>query len=113
MVFGKGHVAIHDELRGQKQFSFRTPLVAPAIVQLYRVMALGHIEDGVMERSCTKGRKNLAPHHPCTYAIKRPRANLMMQEHRQQQASASSTNAFLAHVQRCLNCFEVGCAKHK
>jgi hypothetical protein len=34
-------------------------------------------------------------------------------EHRQQQASASSANAFLAHVQRCLNCFEVGCAKHK
>jgi hypothetical protein len=58
MVFGKGSVAVHGELRGQKQFAFRPPLVAPTIAQLRRVMALGHIEDGAMERSCAKGRKH-------------------------------------------------------
>jgi hypothetical protein len=41
----------------KSRFSFRPPLVAPAITQLHRVMALGHIEDGAMERSCAKGRK--------------------------------------------------------
>ena len=50
-------MAVQGELRGQKRFSFRPPLVAPAIAQLRRVMALGHIEDGAMERSCAKGRK--------------------------------------------------------
>jgi hypothetical protein len=59
MVFGKGRVAVHGELRGQKRFSFKPPLVAPAIAQLCRVMALGHIEDGARERSCAKGRKRL------------------------------------------------------
>jgi hypothetical protein len=57
VVFRKGRVAVHGELRGQKRFSFRPPLVAPTIMQLCRVMALGHIEDGAMERSCAKGRK--------------------------------------------------------
>jgi hypothetical protein len=52
-------VAVHGELRGQKRFAFRPPLVVPAIMQLRRVMALGHIEDGAMERSCAKGRKRL------------------------------------------------------
>jgi hypothetical protein len=46
MVFRKGRVAVHGELRGQKQFAFKPPLVAPAIAQLHRVMALGHIEEG-------------------------------------------------------------------
>jgi hypothetical protein len=59
VVFGKGRVAVHGELRGQKWFSFKPPLVAPAIVQFHRVMALGHIEDGAMERSYAKGRKRL------------------------------------------------------
>jgi hypothetical protein len=54
MVFGKGHVVVHGELWGQKWFYFKPPLVAPAIVQLHRVMALGHIEYGVMERSYAK-----------------------------------------------------------
>jgi hypothetical protein len=58
VVFRKGRVAVHGELRGQKKFPFIPPLVAPAIMQLRRVMALGHIEDGVMERSCAKGRKH-------------------------------------------------------
>jgi hypothetical protein len=58
MVFRKGCVAVHGELRGQKWFSFRPPLVAPTITQLHRVMALGHIEYGAMERSCAKGRKH-------------------------------------------------------
>jgi hypothetical protein len=43
MVFRKGHVAVHGELRGQKWFSFIPPLVAPAITQLHRVMALGPV----------------------------------------------------------------------
>jgi hypothetical protein len=51
-------VAIHGELWGQKQSAFRTPLVAPTITQLRRVMALGHIEDGAKERSCAKGQKH-------------------------------------------------------
>jgi hypothetical protein len=59
MVFRKGRVAVHGELRGQKRFSFRPPLVALTIMQLHRVMNLGHIEDGAMERSCAKGRKHL------------------------------------------------------
>jgi hypothetical protein len=71
-------MAVHGELRGQKRFSFRPPLVAPTIAQLRRVMALGHIEDGAMERSCAKGRKHLAPHHPCTYAIRLPPAKLAL-----------------------------------
>jgi hypothetical protein len=54
VVFGKGRVAVHGELRAQKWFDFKPPLVGPTIVQLRRVMALGHIEDGAMERSCTK-----------------------------------------------------------
>jgi hypothetical protein len=58
VVFRKGHVAVHGELWGQKWFSFRPPLVAPAIMQLHRVMALGHIEYGAMERSCAKGQKH-------------------------------------------------------
>jgi hypothetical protein len=50
-------VAVHGELGGQNWFSFRPPLVAPSIMQLCRVMVLGHIEDGAMERSCAKGQK--------------------------------------------------------
>jgi hypothetical protein len=46
MVFRKGRVAVHGELWGQKKFAFKPPLVAPTIVQLHRVMALGHIEEG-------------------------------------------------------------------
>jgi hypothetical protein len=42
---------VHGELRGQKRFSFKPPLVTPTIMQLCRVMALGHIEYGDMERS--------------------------------------------------------------
>jgi hypothetical protein len=59
VVFRKGCVVVHGELWGQKRFSFRPPLVVPTIVQLHRVMALGHIEYGAMERSCAKGRKRL------------------------------------------------------
>jgi hypothetical protein len=47
-------VAVHGELWGQKQSAFKPPLVVPAIAQLHRFMALGHIEDGAMERSCAK-----------------------------------------------------------
>jgi hypothetical protein len=57
VVFRKGHVVVHGELRGQKRFAFRPPLVVPTITQLHRVMDLGHIEDGVMERRCAKGQK--------------------------------------------------------
>jgi hypothetical protein len=58
VVFRKGCVAVHGELRRQKWFSFRLPLVVPEIAQLHRVMALGRLEDGAMERSCAKGRKH-------------------------------------------------------
>jgi hypothetical protein len=78
VVFGKGHMAVHGELWGQKRFSFRTPLVVPKIAQLHRVMALGHIEDGATERSFAKDRKNLTPHHPCAYAIRLPPAKLTL-----------------------------------
>jgi hypothetical protein len=47
-------VAVHGELWGQKWFSFKPPLVMPAIMQLCRVTALGHIEEGV-------GKQELAP----------------------------------------------------
>jgi hypothetical protein len=55
MVFAKGRVAIHGELWGQKKFAFKPPLVTPAIAQLHRVMTLGHIEYGAMERIHAKG----------------------------------------------------------
>ena len=55
VVFRKGRVAVHGELWGEKRFALRPPLVAPAIARLRRVMALGHIEDGVMERIYAKG----------------------------------------------------------
>jgi hypothetical protein len=59
VVFRKGRVTVHGELRGQKRFAFRPSLVEPTITQLHRVMALGHIEDGAMQRSCAKGQKRL------------------------------------------------------
>jgi hypothetical protein len=71
-------VVVHGELWGIKRFSFRPPLVAPTIAQLCRVMALGHIEDGAMERNGAKGRKHLAPHHPYAYAIRLPPAKLTL-----------------------------------
>ena len=49
MVFRKGRMAVHGELRGQNKFDFKPPLAVPAIMQLRRVMALGHIEEGVGE----------------------------------------------------------------
>ena len=48
---------VHGELWGQKRFSFKPPLVMPTIAKSRRVMALGHIEEGAMERSCAKGQK--------------------------------------------------------
>jgi hypothetical protein len=56
--FGKGHVVIHGELWGQKWFSFKPPLVMPAIMQLHRVIDLGHIEYVAMDRRCTKGQNH-------------------------------------------------------
>jgi hypothetical protein len=58
MVFGKGRMAVHGQLQGQNWFAFKPPLVTPAIMKLHRVMSLGHIEDGVMERNCAKERKH-------------------------------------------------------
>jgi len=49
VVFRKGCVAVHGELRGKNRFDFKPPLVVPAIAQLHRVMALGHIEEGARE----------------------------------------------------------------
>jgi hypothetical protein len=57
VVFRKGRVAVHGELRGKKWFSFKPPLVVPTITQLHRFMELGHIEEGAMERGCAKVQK--------------------------------------------------------
>jgi hypothetical protein len=55
VVFGKGRLAIHGDLRGQKRSIFKPPLDVPAIPQLCRVTTLGHIEYGAMERIHGKG----------------------------------------------------------
>jgi hypothetical protein len=50
VFFRNGCMAIHGELQEQMRFYFKTPLIAPKIAQLCRVMALGHIEEGAREQ---------------------------------------------------------------
>jgi hypothetical protein len=52
-VLRRGRVVVHGQLRGKKWFSFKPPLVVPAIALLRRVMALGHIEEGARGRGAS------------------------------------------------------------